>query len=108
MFPSIHMLFLLILSTIFSFHSLLTATITLYWSTFGLNAIDVLKLPQSAKMLEIAGLLMYAMFYVFVVVVLLNALIAVMSEVYSEVEVMALLVYHAYYKISTEPFLLCS
>ena len=41
-------------------------------------------------MLEIAGLLMYAMFYVFVVVVLLNALIAVMSEVYSEVEVMCL------------------
>ena len=48
---------------------------------------EVLQLPNNAHMLETAGMLMYAMFYVFVVVVLLNALIAVMSQVYTEVEV---------------------
>ncbi|XP_072049788.1 LOW QUALITY PROTEIN: short transient receptor potential channel 1-like [Amphiura filiformis] len=68
------------------FKDLTTTLITLYWSVFGLNAMNVLELPQNAYMLERAGHFMYAIFYMFVVVVLLNALIAVMSQVYTQVE----------------------
>ena len=59
----------------------------LYWSTFGLESMDPLVLPGDAWVLSMAGNLLYAMFYVFVVVVLLNALIDVMSNVYNDVEV---------------------
>ncbi|XP_072049961.1 short transient receptor potential channel 1-like [Amphiura filiformis] len=69
------------------FKDLLHTLITLYWSANGINPdLDVLELPQNAHMLQEAGYLMYAMFYVFVVVVMLNALIAVMSQVYTQVE----------------------
>ena len=63
----------------------------LYWSTFGLETMDPLMLPSDAWVLSMAGNLLYAMFYVFVVVVLLNALIAVMSNVYNDVEVSLLI-----------------
>ena len=48
---------------------------------------DPLTLRNQAVVMQAAGTILYGMFYVFVVVVLLNALIAVMSNVYNEVEV---------------------
>ena len=67
--------------------SLMVSIIYLYWSVFGLESMEPLQLPSQAWILQAAGTTLYAMFYVFVVVVLLNALIAVMSAVYNQVEV---------------------
>ncbi len=63
------------------------AIVYLYWSALGLEDQEALKLDNQAQILEAAGLILYGMFYVFLIIVLLNALIAVMSEVYNAVEV---------------------
>ena len=49
---------------------------------------EVLQIPNFAVVKETAGSLIYASFYVLVIVVLLNALIAVMSNLYNEIEVL--------------------
>ena len=46
-----------------------------------------LHLPPEAVVAETSGSLLYASFYVLVIIVLLNALIAVWSNVYNEIEV---------------------
>ncbi|XP_072049390.1 short transient receptor potential channel 5-like [Amphiura filiformis] len=60
--------------------------IYLYWSVFGLESMEPLELNNQAWILQASGITLYALFYVLVVVVLMNALIAVMSNVYNEVE----------------------
>lgn len=61
--------------------------LTLYWSLFGLIPAKSVKMDSIPRVLESMGELLYASFYVFTVLVLLNALIAVMSNVYNVVEV---------------------
>ncbi|XP_072035080.1 short transient receptor potential channel 5-like [Amphiura filiformis] len=68
------------------FVNLFFAIIYLYWSALGLEDQRPLTLDNQAFVLEAAGLVLYGMFYVLLIIVLLNALIAVMSEVYNEVE----------------------
>ena len=71
----------------FSFHSIFHSLITLYWSVFGMMPMTELHLPPEAVVAETSGSLLYASFYVLVIIVLLNALIAVWSNVYNEIEV---------------------
>ena len=69
------------------FRSLYLGVIYLYWSIFGLETIEPLSLEDQAWVIQAAGKFIYAVFYILVVVVLLNALIAVMSTAYNNVEV---------------------
>ncbi|XP_038065284.1 short transient receptor potential channel 5-like [Patiria miniata] len=69
-----------------SFASIFQTLITLYWSVFGLMPMSDLHLPENAVVMETAGSLLYASFYVLLIIVLLNALIAVWSNVYNEIE----------------------
>ena len=48
---------------------------------------EPLRLGRQAQIMEVAGLILYALFYIILIIVLLNALIAIMSEVYNSVEV---------------------
>lgn len=66
----------------------------LYWSIFGMEDLEYLHLTDQSKVLEAAGLFIYGFFFILVVLVLLNALIAVMSNVYIEVEVSMGFNYH--------------
>ena len=79
-FTSVPILFL-------SIDSLLMGVIYLYWSMFGLESRNALNLVSQAWILQMAGYILYAMFYILIVIVLLNALIAIMSNVYNDVEV---------------------
>lgn len=72
-----------------------TGTVFLYWSVFGLESISVLDLGDQAYILQSAGYMLYAMFYILLVLILLNALIAVMSNVYNEVEVCIFGLFHS-------------
>ena len=53
----------------------------------GLEAMDPLTLDNQATVIEGAAKAIYSFFYVLVIIVLLNALVAVMSNVYNQVEV---------------------
>ena len=70
------------------YSSLWRAVITLYWSVFGLMPMSDLHLRKQEVVMETAGSLLYASFYVLLIIVLLNALIAVWSNVYNEIEVL--------------------
>lgn len=61
--------------------------LTLYWSLFGLISKSSVESDKLPEVMVYMGNLLYASFYVFTVLVLLNALIAVMSNVYNVVEV---------------------
>ena len=63
------------------------ATLTLFWTLFGMIGIDILSLPANQRVQQIAGVGMFVLFHLLAVLVLLNALIAVMSNVYNAVEV---------------------
>lgn len=67
--------------------SIIQSIFSLYWSLFGLMPREAVQSNTIPRVLESAGTLLYASFYIFTVVVLLNALIAVMSNVYNQVEV---------------------
>ncbi|XP_072044432.1 uncharacterized protein [Amphiura filiformis] len=69
--------------------NLFWVVVYLYWSLFGLQDPNRLDLSNQAKVLETTGYLIYALFFVLVGLVLLNALIAVMTEVYNEIEINA-------------------
>ena len=60
---------------------------TLYWSLFGLIDRGSLTIKAMPEVIRSAGELLYGAFYIFAVLVLLNALIAVMSNVFNKVEV---------------------
>ncbi|XP_071842699.1 transient-receptor-potential-like protein [Apostichopus japonicus] len=68
------------------YENLPQSMLTLYWSLFGLIPAKSVKMDSIPRVLESMGELLYASFYVFTVLVLLNALIAVMSNVYNVVE----------------------
>ncbi|XP_071842924.1 short transient receptor potential channel 7-like isoform X4 [Apostichopus japonicus] len=68
------------------FESIIQSIFSLYWSLFGLMPREAVQSNTIPRVLESAGTLLYASFYIFTVVVLLNALIAVMSNVYNQVE----------------------
>ncbi|XP_077985600.1 short transient receptor potential channel 4-like [Glandiceps talaboti] len=59
---------------------------TLFWSIFGLVELSKLKVKAEHDSVETFGLILYAFYYVIAVVVLLNLLIAVMSDTYSKIE----------------------
>ncbi|XP_033641741.1 short transient receptor potential channel 4-like [Asterias rubens] len=69
-----------------TFTSVFQSVLSLYWSLFGLMPVEDLQLPGDYVVKETAGSVLYATFYVLIVVVLLNALIAVWSNLYNEIE----------------------
>ena len=72
---------------VFLYYRLFYTVVYLYWSIMGLEAMDPLTLDNQATVIEGAAKAIYSFFYVLVIIVLLNALVAVMSNVYNEVEV---------------------
>eukprot|EP00057_Strongylocentrotus_purpuratus_P035319 XP_798568.2 PREDICTED: short transient receptor potential channel 4 [Strongylocentrotus purpuratus] len=68
------------------FNNIGHATLTLFWTLFGMIGIDILSLPANQRVQQIAGVGMFVLFHLLAVLVLLNALIAVMSNVYNAVE----------------------
>ncbi|XP_063959639.1 short transient receptor potential channel 5-like [Lytechinus pictus] len=71
---------------IYFYKNLGRSMLSLYWSLFGLIDRKSLSLEGMPAVIEGAGGLLYASFYIFAVLVLLNALIAVMSNVFNKVE----------------------
>ncbi|XP_072165972.1 short transient receptor potential channel 4-like [Diadema setosum] len=69
-----------------SYRTLGDSMMSLYWSLFGLVSISDLSVAGTTQVTIGAGTLLYAFFYIFAVLVLLNALIAVMSNVFNKVE----------------------
>ncbi|XP_071947981.1 short transient receptor potential channel 4-like [Antedon mediterranea] len=62
---------------------------TLFWALFGLPDIKVIRLPDNQvhhPFTETVGSLLYATYHVIAIVVLLNVLIAMMSNTYTRVE----------------------
>ncbi|XP_072049327.1 uncharacterized protein [Amphiura filiformis] len=68
------------------FSNLFFGVLYLFWSALGFESQDPLFLSNQAVVIEKTGLVLYAAFYILIVIVLLNALIAVMSEAYNNVE----------------------
>ncbi len=67
--------------------------LTLFWALFGLEPLEIIKLDVNGQQevehyfTEAVGTLLYALYLMFAVVVMLNALIAMMSNTYTRVEV---------------------
>ena len=62
--------------------------LTLYWSLFGMiPTTSVTDVADDYPVVSGAGSILFSFFILFVVLVLLNALIAVMSNVFNKVEV---------------------
>ncbi len=61
---------------------------TLFWALFGMNELSTLTFDEADLILtESLGQFMYALYLLIAVIVLLNALIAMMSNTYARVEV---------------------
>ena len=64
---------------------------TLFWGLFGLNELENLDLDgQEGQLTEAVGHFLYALYLLVCVIVLLNALIAMMSSTYAIIEVSCL------------------
>ena len=62
--------------------------LTLFWSLFGLESLDIIKVNHANHYFtEAVGTILFALYMMFAVVVMLNALIAMMSNTYTRVEV---------------------
>ena len=63
--------------------------LTLFWALFGLESLSIIELQDDVNhyFTEAVGTLLYALYLMFAVVVMLNALIAMMSNTYTRVEV---------------------
>ncbi|XP_070548263.1 short transient receptor potential channel 4-like [Ptychodera flava] len=69
-----------------AFGSIQQSMATLFWSLFGLSELSNLKVDGDHKSTEEFGMVLYAFYYVIAVVVLLNLIIAVMSNTYTRIE----------------------
>ncbi|XP_033639719.1 short transient receptor potential channel 4-like [Asterias rubens] len=69
-----------------AFGSFYQSMMTLFWSLFDLMDLDNLMIDPSLRFTETVGTMMYVCFSVVGVVVLVNALIAMMSNTYTRVE----------------------
>ncbi|XP_071477341.1 short transient receptor potential channel 4-like [Diadema antillarum] len=68
------------------FDNIFQTVVTLYWSMYGFMGTDILQLPAEQQSLYVAGLTLFALFNILAILVLLNALIAIMSNVYNAIE----------------------
>ncbi|XP_071958042.1 short transient receptor potential channel 4-like [Antedon mediterranea] len=69
------------------FYDIWQSLLTLFWTLFGLQNASVVQLNDAGHTFtEIIGTLLFAFYLLFAVVVLLNALIAMMSNTYTRVE----------------------
>ncbi|XP_070548230.1 short transient receptor potential channel 4-like isoform X2 [Ptychodera flava] len=68
------------------FGSLSWSMETLFFSLFGLLETDILRIKADHSSTEWFGTVLYGMYYIIAVVVLLNLLIAIMSNTYSKIE----------------------
>ncbi|XP_072030293.1 short transient receptor potential channel 3-like [Amphiura filiformis] len=60
---------------------------TLFWALFGLSDLEVLQIPKgNLKLTESLGHFIYSLYLLVAVIVLLNALIAMMSSTYAKVQ----------------------
>ena len=62
--------------------------LTLFWSLFGLESLEIITVNHAKHhFTEAVGTILFALYMMFAVVVMLNALIAMMSNTYTRVEV---------------------
>lgn len=61
---------------------------TLYWSLFGITAKHDLKIQNSQTFTEILGRLMFMLYHCMAIIVLINMLIAMMSNSFQTIEVL--------------------
>jgi len=64
------------------------AYVTLYWSLFGLVALKDVKIQKSQYITEVMGMLLLMAYHGMATIVLINMLIAMMSNSYQNIEVM--------------------
>ncbi|XP_072030294.1 short transient receptor potential channel 4-like [Amphiura filiformis] len=71
-----------------AFIDLLQSMKTLFWALFGLSDLHVLQINEvrETRMTEVLGNFIYALYLLVAVIVLLNALIAMMSSTYARIE----------------------
>ncbi|XP_033743290.1 transient-receptor-potential-like protein [Pecten maximus] len=69
-----------------SFYTLGESYITLYWSLFGLTALKDIKIPQGQYFTELMGMLLFMAYHGMASIVLINMLIAMMSNSYQNIE----------------------
>ncbi|XP_038065339.1 short transient receptor potential channel 4-like [Patiria miniata] len=69
------------------FYDVGQSMLTLFWSLFGLESLDIIKVNHAKHgFTEAVGTILFALYMMFAVVVMLNALIAMMSNTYTRVE----------------------
>ncbi|XP_077983378.1 short transient receptor potential channel 4-like [Glandiceps talaboti] len=69
------------------YQTLVQATLTLFWTLFGLSDLSSLKIiGMDHWFTEMVGQTLYALYHVIAIVVLLNILIAMMSNTYTQIE----------------------
>ncbi len=82
------------------FYSLFNTMKTLFWALFGSNDLSVLNIKNGdQKVTEWLGQFIYALYLLVAVIVLLNALIAMMSSTYTRVQVKGGLISISQYSI---------
>ncbi|XP_069130241.1 transient-receptor-potential-like protein isoform X2 [Argopecten irradians] len=69
-----------------SFYTLGESYITLYWSLFGLTALKDIKIPHGQYFTELMGMLLFMAYHGMASIVLINMLIAMMSNSYQNIE----------------------
>nr|XP_006816594.1 PREDICTED: short transient receptor potential channel 4 [Saccoglossus kowalevskii] len=75
------------LSSCYSGFTSLTSTIrALFWTLFGVSALEKLEVTANHPFTEIVGEIAYALYGIAAVIILLNALIAMMSNTYTRIE----------------------
>ena len=76
--------------------------LTLFWALFGLESLSIIQLDSGINhyFTEAVGTFLFGLYLMFAVVVMLNALIAMMSNTYTRVEVRKRSNYGAYNHIA--------
>ncbi|XP_022108366.1 short transient receptor potential channel 5-like [Acanthaster planci] len=69
------------------FYDVGQSMLTLFWSLFGLEGLEIIRVNHAKHgFTEAVGTILFALYMMFAVVVMLNALIAMMSNTYTRVE----------------------
>nr|XP_054767390.1 transient receptor potential-gamma protein-like [Lytechinus pictus] len=69
-----------------SFENIFKSVVTLYWAIYGETTTSSLKLSDNLWFTQMVGIFLYGIYVTLVVTIMLNALIAMLSNTYSRVE----------------------
>ncbi|VDI33840.1 transient receptor potential cation channel subfamily C member 4 [Mytilus galloprovincialis] len=69
-----------------SFYSLGESYVTLYWSLFGLVTLKDIKIPNGQSFTSMIGMILFMAYHFMAIIMLINMLIAMMSNSYQNIE----------------------